>query len=51
MENNMKKKTLEKNLEKRERILCDNTWNVLNMQHITPNLKRWDYSGIPSGGT
>ena len=22
----------------------DGTWNVLNMQHITPNWKRWDYS-------
>ena len=28
----------------------DDTWNVLNMQHITPNLKRWDYSDIPGGG-
>ena len=26
-----------------------NTWNVVNMQHITPNLKRWDYSDIPGG--
>ena len=25
-------------------------WNVLNMQHITPNSKRWDYSDIPGGG-
>ena len=25
--------------------------NVLNMQHITPISKRWDYSGIPIGGT
>ena len=25
----------------------DDTWNVLNMQHITPNSKRWDYSDIP----
>ena len=25
----------------------DNTWNVLNMQHITPNSKRWDYSDTP----
>ena len=23
---------------------------VLNMQHITPNSKRWDHSDIPSGG-
>ena len=30
--------------------ICDGTWNVLNMQHITPNSKRWDYSDIPSGG-
>ena len=28
----------------------DDTWNVLNMQHITPNLRRWDYSDIPGGG-
>ena len=27
----------------------DDTWNVLNMQHITPNSKRWDYSDIPVG--
>ena len=25
----------------------DDTWNVLNMQHIIPNWKRWDYSDIP----
>ena len=31
--------------------ICDDTWNMLNMQHITPNSKRWDYSDIPSGGT
>ena len=24
----------------------DDTWNVLNMQHITPNSKIWDYSDI-----
>ena len=24
--------------------------NVLNMQYITPNSKRWDYSNIPGGG-
>ena len=30
--------------------ICYDTWNVLNMQHITPIVKRWDYSGIPSGG-
>ena len=23
----------------------DDTWNVLNIQHITPNSKIWDYSG------
>ena len=28
----------------------DDTWNVCNMQQITPNLKRWDYSEISSGG-
>ena len=28
----------------------DGTWSVLNMQYITPNSKRWDYSDIPSGG-
>ena len=28
----------------------DDTWNVLNMQHITPNSKRGDYSGVPGGG-
>ena len=28
----------------------DDTWNMLNMQHITPNSKRWDYSDIPGGG-
>ena len=27
----------------------DDTWNVLNIQHITPNLKRWDYSDILGG--
>ena len=27
----------------------DDTWNVHNMQHIIPNLKRWDYSDIPGG--
>ena len=26
------------------------TLNVLSMQHIIPNLKRWDYSDTPSGG-
>ena len=28
----------------------DDTWNLLNMQHITPNLERWDYSDISDGG-
>ena len=28
----------------------DDTWNVLNMQHITPNSERWDYSDTPGGG-
>ena len=28
----------------------DETWKVLNMQHITPNSKRWDYSDIPGCG-
>ena len=28
----------------------DDTWNVLNMQHITPILKRWEYSNAPGGG-
>ena len=27
----------------------DDTWTVLNMQHITPNSKRWDYSDILGG--
>ena len=27
----------------------DDTWNVLNIQHITPNSKRWDYSDTPGG--
>ena len=30
--------------------ICDDTWNVLDMQHITPYSKRWDYSDIPGGG-
>ena len=28
----------------------DETWNVLNMEHITPYSKWWDYSDIPCGG-
>ena len=27
----------------------DKSRHVLNMQHITPNSKRWDYSDIPGG--
>ena len=27
----------------------DNTWNVLNMQRVILNSKRWDYSDIPGG--
>ena len=26
------------------------TWNVLNMQHLSPNSERWDYSDILGGG-
>ena len=29
----------------------DDIWNVLNIQHMTQNLKGWDYSDIPDGGT
>ena len=29
----------------------DDTWAMVNMQHIVPNLKRWDYSDSPGGGT
>ena len=29
--------------------ISDDTGNVLNMQHITPNSKRRDYSDIPGG--
>ena len=28
----------------------DDSWNVLNLQHITPNSQRWDYSDILGGG-
>ena len=31
--------------------ICDDTWNVLNMQHISPNSKRWDYANMSGGGT
>ena len=27
----------------------DGTWNVHNMQHIIPNLRRWNSSDIPGG--
>ena len=27
-----------------------NKWNVHNMQHLTPNSKRWDYPDVPRGG-
>ena len=27
----------------------NDTWKVLNMQHITLNSKRWAYSNIPGG--
>ena len=30
--------------------ICDDTWNMLNMQHVTPNSERWDYSEISGGG-
>ena len=29
----------------------DDTWNMLNMQHMTLNSKRWDCLDIPGGGT
>ena len=29
----------------------DDTWNVLSMQRITSNSKRWDYLDIPGGVT
>ena len=28
----------------------DDTWNVLNIQHITPNSKRWYYLDLSGGG-
>ena len=31
-------------------IIRGDAWNVLNMQHIIANSKRWDYSDIPDGG-
>ena len=30
--------------------ISNDTWNMLNMQHIISNLERWDYSDIPGGG-
>ena len=30
-------------------LIRDDTWNVLNRQHITPNSKRWAFSDIPGG--
>ena len=30
--------------------ICDDTWNVVHMQHIIPNSKRLDYSDIPGSG-
>ena len=30
--------------------MSHDTWNGLNMQHITPNSKRWDHSAIPFSG-
>ena len=29
----------------------DDTWNVLNMQRINPNSKRWNYYDISGSGT
>ena len=29
----------------------DDQWKMINIQQITPNLKRWDYSDIHDGGT
>ena len=31
-------------------MIRDDIWNMLNMQHITPYSKRWDYSDIPGRG-
>ena len=30
--------------------VSDDIWNVLNMQYITLNSKRWDYSDLSGGG-
>ena len=27
----------------------DDTWNVLNMQRITSNFKKWDHADSPGG--
>ena len=35
---------------KDDSLICDDTWNMLNMQHIAPNLKLWDYSDIHGVG-
>ena len=47
---------IQRPIEKREGMahwcwpqIHDDTWNVLNMQHIIPNSKSWDYSDIPGG--
>ena len=29
----------------------DNIWNVLNIKHIIPSSKRWDYLDIFGGST
>ena len=28
----------------------DDTWNMLNMQHMIPNSRKWDYSDLSGGG-
>ena len=30
-------------------IISDDTWDVLNMQHITLNSERWDYLEVSGG--
>ena len=32
------------------KIRDDDTWNVLNMQHITPKLEKGDHWETPGGG-
>ena len=39
------------NLKKNEGTHEVDFGNVLNMNNITPNLKRWDYRDIPGGDT